>query len=64
MYAIKMTDKNGESRLLHSPFNLDKVKPVMTFDEIEEANANLAVCKNVAEEDGLEMTFEVIEYEP
>lgn len=60
MYAIKMTEKNGESRLLRSPFNLDKVKPIMTFDKIEEAEANLAVCESVAEEDGLETIFEIV----
>ena len=67
MYAIKMTEKNGESRLLRSPFNLDKVKPVMTFDKIEEAEANLAVCESVAKKDtffsSLEITFEIVNYE-
>lgn len=64
MYAIQMTDKNGKSCLLPA-FN-DRSKD-MTFDNIEDAEANLAVCKSAAEKDtffsSLEMTFEIVNYE-
>ena len=61
MYAIKMTGKYGTSKLL--PAINDKSK-VMTFDTIEEAEENLAICKNVAKIDKLTTTFEIVDYNP
>ena len=64
MYAIKLNDnKNGTSRLLVNAFNTEKKKPVMTFNTREEAEENMAYCIKAADEDELELTFEVIEYE-
>ena len=64
MLAIQMTDRNGNSYLLPA-FN-DRSKD-MTFDNIEDAEANLAVCKSATEKDdslrALELTFEIVDYE-
>lgn len=64
MYAIQMTGKNGKSGLL--PALNDRSKD-MTFDNIEDAEANLAVCKSATEKDNslrsLELTFEIVDYE-
>lgn len=64
MYAIQMTDKNGKSGLLPALNNRSKD---MTFDNIEDAEANLAVCKSAMEKDNslrsLELTFEIVDYE-
>jgi hypothetical protein len=57
MYAIKITE-NGTPRLLLSPFG--KQVKLMTFDTFEEAEANLMCCEKVAEEDGLNMSFEIV----
>lgn len=57
MYAIKITE-NGTQRLLLSPFG--KEVKLMTFDTLEEAEANLMCCKEAVKTDGLNMQFEIV----
>ena len=57
MWAIKITE-NGAQRLLLSPFG--KQVKLMTFDTFEEAEANLMCCEKAAEEDELNMSFEIV----
>ena len=64
MYAIEVRDKNGESWLLPA-FNCKS--KAMTFDDIEDAKANLAVCKSATAKDvglsTLGLTFKIVDYE-
>ena len=68
MYGIKWRKENPitkkiEEGFLISPFNLEKIKPIMKFNTREEAKENLLICEKVVEEDGLNMSFEIVDFD-
>ncbi len=61
MYVIKITE-NNTSRLFKTPFNEKRVPEITIYDTIEQANADIEVMQQVAKEDSLKLSFEVVSY--